>query len=269
MRLEAVMLLCLVRWFLDMSVQLWYFATGACSVCGCHGRPYFSRLISSELATQWGLSWWQRLFFDIREGCRCRKCGASIRYQGMAWSVIAWITRESTPTRNECLQTATELVLYSKARVCVVNSCGALDDFLNRTEQFAKSEYGSTNPGVRSEDLRKLSYASDIFDLVLLSDVLEHVNHLDDALSEIWRILRATGVCILTVPVLWRRQETRMRDSSMPSSFHGIGRHSDYLVHWEFGRDVCDILVNAHFDVSCVPYRGARGFAAIFCLKCT
>ena len=58
--------------------------------------------------------------------------------------------------------------------------------------------------GVRSEDLTRLTYRDESFDLVLTSETLEHVPDLDAALSEIHRVLVPGGRHIFTIPLLAR-----------------------------------------------------------------
>lgn len=52
------------------------------------------------------------------------------------------------------------------------------------------------------EDLRSLSFQSESYDFVFASHVLEHVDEVETALSEISRILRPNGIAILPVPIV-------------------------------------------------------------------
>lgn len=63
-------------------------------------------------------------------------------------------------------------------------------------------ESGRMMQGVRHEDVRKTSFPSDHFDIVLSSDVLEHVPNPEQAFAEIGRILKPGGKFIFTVPFL-------------------------------------------------------------------
>jgi SAM-dependent methyltransferase len=59
---------------------------------------------------------------------------------------------------------------------------------------------------VRLGDICALPYPDESFDLVLATDVIEHVDHDDRALREIRRVLRPGGTALLTVPAfqcLW------------------------------------------------------------------
>ena len=92
--------------------------------------------------------------------------------------------------------------------VCELSSRGPLVEFLSKhakkasfSEYRPDVEYGETFDGVRSEDVQRLTYPDDSFDLVTHSEVMEHVP--DDARSfeELKRVLRGNGTMIFTVPL--------------------------------------------------------------------
>ena len=57
-------------------------------------------------------------------------------------------------------------------------------------------------------DVRHLPFSSETFDVVLFSEVLEHIDDDQRAISEISRVLRRDGHLILTVPFMYRMHET-------------------------------------------------------------
>ena len=48
-----------------------------------------------------------------------------------------------------------------------------------------------------------IPFPDDTFDMVILSEVLEHVENADRIISEISRVLKKTGVLYLTIPFVW------------------------------------------------------------------
>jgi SAM-dependent methyltransferase len=84
---------------------------------------------------------------------------------------------------------------------------GALHRVLKTHEGYVCSEFwggdvagGSIVRGIRHEDLQRLSFANESFDLVLTSDVLEHIPDPYAAHREIFRVLKPGGRHIFTVP---------------------------------------------------------------------
>ena len=63
--------------------------------------------------------------------------------------------------------------------VSETNAAGDLHPYLAKLQNIYYSEYGSTDPSIPSEDLQCLSYEDNYFDLIINSDVLEHVPNLN------------------------------------------------------------------------------------------
>ena len=72
--------------------------------------------------------------------------------------------------------------------------------------KFIGSEYAETEEQrehlypIPVENLQKLSFPSDVFDVVTTNEVLEHVPSIDEALAEICRVLKPRGWHIGTAP---------------------------------------------------------------------
>lgn len=71
------------------------------------------------------------------------------------------------------------------------------------TSEYFGPEYrsGDTVGGVRHEDLQSLSFANDSLELLITSDVMEHVPDALAAEREIVRVLRPGGIYCFTVPL--------------------------------------------------------------------
>lgn len=55
--------------------------------------------------------------------------------------------------------------------------------------------------GIRNEDVQRLSFANNRFELISCTEVFEHVPHYLAGFSEIFRVLRPGGYFIFTVPL--------------------------------------------------------------------
>lgn len=105
--------------------------------------------------------------------------------------------------------------------------------------------FGTVDKGRRSEDLTKLSFPNESFDLLVTQDVMEHVFHPELAFKEIERVLSPKGAHIFTVPV-YPRDETVVRakmagdkiEHLLPPNYHGApySKTGALVVH-EWGRD--------------------------------
>jgi SAM-dependent methyltransferase len=111
-------------------------------------------------------------------------------------------------------------------------------------------EPGHFRNGFRSENLERMTFAEDSFDLIITQDVLEHVLNPDKAFKEIARTLKPGGAHIFTVP-LYRGKKTVVRaveknghvNSLENEVFHGnpIDKKGS-LVVTDWGDDMLDYI---------------------------
>lgn len=109
---------------------------------------------------------------------------------------------------NMLLRDATNAALkkYAKGRKVLDAGAGRLA-YRSMIKQYAKSYTSSDFQKTHEEldvvtDIENMSFERDSFDIVFCSQVLEHVPHPWIAFSEIYRILKADGIVIITVPML-------------------------------------------------------------------
>jgi SAM-dependent methyltransferase len=234
-----------------------------CPACGLTGQFVSKRVLWAELIAQWELTPRWVHWFDQREGRACAACGCNLR-SGQLAQVITNEVRTMIGARGACLNNLFDEPRVLALSIAEINSAGTLHPFLSKCPNLRYSEYGSTSPGIPSENLMCLSYADSSFDLVLTSETLEHVPDLEVALLEIHRVLKPNGVHIFTVPVVWERPTTRQRAyirngefiHALPPSYHGNRPEKetsgDYLVFYEFGADFVERCRRADFDIRVV-----------------
>jgi SAM-dependent methyltransferase len=130
---------------------------------------------------------------------------------------------------------------------------GDLRRYLRPLAGFVRSLYDpavapgdEVRDGVRCEGLTRLSFASASFDLVITSDIFEHVRHPARGFAELYRVLKPGGTHIFTIPVQWpMRAHTVARvDVSgaddvflLPPVYHFSEKN---LVYNDFGRDLLE-----------------------------
>ena len=133
------------------------------------------------------------LFVRLRRepvGVRCVRCGASAIHLALGWGLFDYAPR------------------LRDSDVCELSARGPLVTYLRRkarsvavSEYFADVAPGTSRDGVRCEDVQRLTYADESFDLVTHTEVLEHVPDDERALAELYRVLRPGGTMIFTVPL--------------------------------------------------------------------
>ena len=63
-------------------------------------------------------------------------------------------------------------------------------------------DYGDVKPDVTWQG-DKIPFPDNTFDTIFATEVFEHIHNLEDALSEIYRVLKKGGVIFFTVPYIW------------------------------------------------------------------
>jgi SAM-dependent methyltransferase len=242
---------------------------GLCSVCGKDSSFSFnSWVIPDDLFAEWNNPTVGRAYRS-RESMFCGICCSSLRVRGFATALLALYGPRT--------HSVAELVGQSSfrrldvAEINTIGSMGSLHPFLARLPRLAFSEYhgprrlGEIVKGSRNEDVSRLTYGDESFDLVVSSDTLEHVPDFRAALRETRRVLRPGGCHVFTVPINASRATTETRafiDENgdvihrRPPLMHGRGAglyrlipvSKDLLTFTEFGLDLKDHLQTAGFE---------------------
>lgn len=134
---------------------------------------------------------------NLRESGVCSRCGSTNRNRQMA----------SMIRRRFGLPFDGSLTLPKLWKIYNAEAAGPLHEKLKPHPGYICSEYwgpeyrpGEVVQGIRHEDLQRLSFASGSFDLVVSSDILEHMPDPYRAHQEVFRVLKPGGVHIFTVP---------------------------------------------------------------------
>ena len=212
---------------------------GICAVCGVLSRfSYFGG--------------------STRESYRCEECGASMRERGVAQALL-----DLYGTGQTCLSTLCEHPMFASLAVYEPGTSGPHRAYMTGLRRYRQSRYrkhlapGEDVDGMPNQDLQRLTFDSGSFDLVITSDILEHVRDPKAAFLEIKRVLKPGGRHVFTIPLQHpMRPKTIFRvDTStdddiplLPPAYHGDGSGGRSLVYTDFGKDILD-----HLDQSGMP----------------
>lgn len=86
-------------------------------------------------------------------------------------------------------------------------------DYLNGIDYIVKCH---SNIATKSDDITNSSFPNDCFDMVLCSEVIEHISDSSAALKEIHRILKPGGTLILSTPQPFSPLEQAAKVAFMP-----------------------------------------------------
>ncbi len=149
------------------------------------------------------LAFMKRIKQNLRETCRCSVCGATNRKRQLALVVCDAVRR----MRGGRVASVRDLARYPDLVIYNTETGGALSRELSRMKNYISSEYfgeehnsGDTVKGKMHQDLTRLSLENESIDIVLSSDVFEHIPDPYRAHAEVYRVLRPGGRHIFTVP---------------------------------------------------------------------
>jgi SAM-dependent methyltransferase len=202
-----------------------------------------------------------KLVPNFRERVVCENCGLNNRLRATYHFLKnhvnlhekdIYITEEVTPFFN---------LLRSKTKSLI------------GSEYFPQREMGrifipQIGKEINNEDLTKLSFKNDLFDVVISLEVLEHVPDYRKALKEIFRVLKTGGSFIFSVPFIASSQNNIIRakisggaiEHLLPAEYHGDPvDNAGCLCFYHFGWEILDDLRKAGFsNVGVYSYSSAK-----------
>lgn len=205
---------------------------------------------------------WRALGFRVGS---CPACGQSpfVRFAADEMGVRCLGCR-ATPVSLSLLAVLREILPdLGSIHAYELSSRGPVARFLRRraraltcSEYFEGAAPGTIVRGVRCENVSRLSFASESFDLCTSTEVFEHVA--DDAagFAELHRVLRPGGLLAFTVPLSGRKRTVEravVRDGRvehlLPPEFHSdrIRGSRQVLCYRNYGEDILGRLSEAGF----------------------
>jgi SAM-dependent methyltransferase len=178
----------------------------------------------------------------LREHFKCSSCGSIPRERALmvvletyfpGWRHL--VIHESSPSNRG-------------ASVRLAEECS---DYIP-SQYFVGRELGSLVNGVRCENLEELSFSDGSIDIHITQDVMEHIFHPAKAFREIARTLKPGGAHIFTVPLVNKKNPSRVRakidaagniEHLHPPVYHWNPIDTmESLVTVDWGFDICQYI---------------------------
>lgn len=211
---------------------------------------------------------------SFRETFRCGTCRATHRYQGQADLLLKRYARTATSVIELAAEEPFgQLDIYEPGHLGPFRKVFRTLDGYRTSRYWPDVEPGQAHDGVRCEDLMALTFQNDSFDLVITSDVFEHVRHPYAAFAEIQRILRPGGAHVFSIPSQHpMRASTGVRvDVTGPEDIHLLPerRHNGHLVYNDFGLDMVERLKRIGLPTDVVRFESDNAEAAKLVTFCS
>ena len=217
--------------------------SGVCSICGREG-------------------WFVKKHQFMREGFRCDNCGGSLRYRGQAHAIISCFNNDI-----KSLYELSDVFDFSNIRIYEPGIIGPFRSYFEKNDYYYRSYYwddvalGDFKDGIQCQNLEKLTFSDGFFDLIITSDIFEHIRHPWKAFEEIYRCLKIGGYHVFTIPLaLPMRKKTEYRVNTdgvedhyiLEPRYHIAGDGGKSLVYTDFGEDIVSILEKIGFSVDVI-----------------
>lgn len=248
---------------------------GRCSLCGNFTRFSYGTILKpdSDVSVACG---WDKHFteeINVTNTLKCRYCNAKFRLRSAASSMLKYFWNGKEPSVADLVNKLRDgrigenwLALETTAHDGIFTGFGDIKNIV-RSEYFDDVARGSFKDGVRSEDLQALTFKDSSFDTVIALDVFEHIADPFKAFAEVQRVLKPSGISIITFPIDERVKKTKVLAKIDNGAIVYLGKraqHNDPLrkdgspVFTEFGTDIVDLLRSAGYTVSWDIYRAKR-----------
>jgi len=206
------------------------------------------------------LSTFTRRHRSLREGFACPHCGATLRYRGQAEVLVGLIGLGP----ETCLQDFEETGALASLRIYEPGVSGPFRKLFAQSDEYVTSFFwddvppGTLRRGVPCQNLEQLTFDDDHFDIVITSDIMEHVRRPWRAFQEIQRVLKPGGVHVFSIPMQSPApQESVMRVDTSGSQdvhiaephYHGDGKGGKSLVYIDYGWDLLPRLLQSGGEV--------------------
>jgi len=216
---------------------------GLCTLCGNHAE------------------WVNSAAANLRDNYSCSKCKAGLRYRNQASAIVNYFGLGVHATLRDLVRDDR----FSQSSVYEIALRGPFIKYFSQWKHYTQSfrwsdtPLGQTKQGVRSEDITKLTFSDSSFDLIISSDVLEHVFEYESAFAELFRVLKPGGYHIFTTPLSWPLPKLTVKraterdghiDHHLPPRFHVGGDNTPSLVVTDFGRDILELLSGLEYNAS-------------------
>jgi SAM-dependent methyltransferase len=218
----------------------------------------------SEQIKDWELSDQFKCNLLERENYFCIRCFTNFRVRSHAKTILHLTGHSSTEEMIRYMKKNENFVVYETGNYNIfkINKLNKINNYIV-SEYYEEIEAGTYVNGMRNENLESLTFSDNSIDLLLNSDVLEHVGNLDNALNEIRRVLKVGGFHVFTVPVDINLPATveraQIQDGKLimikKPEMHGDPFRPDGILAFrDFGCDILEYMSRQGFECSKMDY---------------
>jgi len=191
----------------------------------------------------------------IRENAYCLWCRSSSRNRHVARCIVQTFSDRGIRRFGDLARAEHVSVYHLAASGPFVRVWGRPAN-VTYSEYFDGCRSGERRDGVLCQDVQRLSFDDECFDLVVSEEVFEHVPDYRRGFAEVRRVLKPGGYHIFSVPFSLThatRERFELREGErvpvLPVASHGDPLRGTVPVFTDFGRDLPEVLAGLGFEV--------------------
>lgn len=225
-----------------------------CNVCGQRTRAFFD-FPDLDLRHEHRIG-------ELRETLQCVRCGATLRQRALANALLR-VASESIGRPVHTIREAAKSE-FGGLRVLDTDAFSPISEELRKLSIYMVTSFIPDRPfdteiakNHYNINLERIGFPSDHFDVVITSDVMEHVREIGEAHREIHRVLKPGGRYVFTVPydeacaTHHHLVDTSGADDVflVPPQYHGDPLTGGILAYRVFGRAIHTDLTEIGFEI--------------------
>lgn len=191
---------------------------------------------------------------SLRESYACANCRFTLRWRDQAGVIVDEFGRGQALSIEQLVQGGLlkDVAIYEPAmRGPFVTRLKGLPNYIRSYFRPDEPLGEVSSEGLRNENLTQLTFDENSFDLIITSDVMEHLPDVEKAFAETLRVLRPGGIHVFSIPndyPLPDRTEPRVRIENgqfihlKPERYHNAGDGTKCLVYTDYGSDLSDMI---------------------------
>jgi SAM-dependent methyltransferase len=234
-------------------------ATIRCNICG-HSGTLLHEMPDLELHARFHIG-------TLRETLRCRTCFSKMRDRTLAAGLLDVMAKKFDLEADSITELAERMP--AAVRVLDTDANGRIGRLLSDLPGYTVSLYqpdrengADLGKGVVNVDLERMPFPDESFDVILSTEVMEHVRYVETAYREIARCLGDGGTYLFTVPYDASLSETWQlidpeTDEELVSPPHMHGdpdlRAEGIKSYRVFGRDITAQMQDAGLESEFAP----------------
>jgi SAM-dependent methyltransferase len=194
--------------------------------------------------------------WKIRNHAICINCRSVARQRHIAHCIVLALKEKNVKKYVELNERSDISIYFAEAGTQLVRALQS-SQTITTSEFFDDCRPGEMKGGIMCQDLQKLTFDNNKFDIVVTQDVFEHIQEWKVAAKEIHRVLKTGGAHVFSIPFYFTPKTKKLFDYVdekfvpiiEPVEYHGDGIRGSIPAYNHFGFDMITEMTQIGYDI--------------------